>query len=129
MAPTATAVVENMAMAASPLMRVRSLRRKMCIRDSIHDLPAYTPQTNYSLRAFLLPDGGRQRVFLEIIADGGDVYQRRYMLLGFADGLCTEETTVFDPGYSDSVYPVSYTHLDVYKRQYTIWWTTSPPRR
>ena len=27
MAPTATAVVENMAMAASPLMRVRSLRR------------------------------------------------------------------------------------------------------
>ena len=64
---------------------------------------SYTPYSNYTFRAFLLPAEGRQRIFLESISIDGDAPSKRYMLLGFSDGVWTEEVTVHDYGFSEGV--------------------------
>ena len=72
--------------------------------EMIHtfDLQAYSQYSNYAIRVYLVPAAERQRVFLESISFDGDVHSKYYSLLGYDNGLWSEEVTVRDYGYSDS---------------------------
>ena len=74
--------------------------------ESIHrfETETFSQYSNYSFRAALIPDGNRQKIFLESVSFAGDVQAKSYTLLGYAQGEWTEQATVHDPGYSDSVF-------------------------
>ena len=68
-----------------------------------YDMAPFEAWAAYSLRAYLLPAEGGQRVFLESILQDGSACHKQYTLLGYAGGQWTEEITVTDPGQAGGI--------------------------
>ena len=59
---------------------------------------------SYDMLAYLVPDGARQRLFIESKTIEVEAPTARYCLIGYWDERISEELTVVDPGYTDADY-------------------------
>ena len=71
---------------------------------------------SYDMLAYLVPDGARQRLFIESKTIEVEAPTARYCLIGYWDERISEELTVVDPGYTDADYLGLITSPAVRKR-------------